>query len=273
MHALVLAGLQWDPTIRGFLILAAGVILLPGSVYLLLATNTGARIGFILTAAGLSGWIFLLAIIWIVYGIGMKGAAPGWNVKEIVTGDLTAHASTPVVRKFPQGWTQVGASQAQLAVAQAAADHFLTPAAAAAPGTTNPTPKFPPPFKTTADYVTVGGYQAGGDNYLFRIGSYKVVASYRHHKFYLKHQPYYFVIRVQQALPTVTLAGAATTLPAPDPTAPIISVVMVRDEGTLRQPNIFIALASLLVFIVCCWSLHRRDKAIWAQRALSGVPA
>jgi hypothetical protein len=271
--ALLVAALHWDPTIRGFLIIAAGVLLLPGSVYLLLATNTGARLGFILTAAGLSGWMFLLAVIWIVYGIGLKGNAPTWQIKEIVTGDLTGHAATPAVRNFPNGWKLVAPGDSSLAVAQSAADHFLTPAAAPAAGQTNPTPKFPPPFKVPADYVAIGGYSSGGNSYLFRIGSYKVEATIRHHHFFIKHQPHYFVIRVQKALPTVTLAGAPTTLPAPDVTQPIISVVMLRDVGSLRQPNVFIAIASLLVFVVCCWSLHRRDKEIIRRRALAAAPA
>jgi hypothetical protein len=161
----------------------------------------------------------------------------------------------------------------QLAQAQSAADHFLTPAAPGPEGGTVAPPKFPPPFKTTQDYVTIGGYTKGGDNYLFRIGSYKVKATLRHHQFFLKHQPHYFVIRVQKALPTVTIAGQATTLPAPDPTAPIVSVVMVRDVGSLRQPNIMIALASLLIFSVCCAYLHKRDKEIMRRRALEPVAA
>lgn len=273
MHALVLSALHWDPQIRGFLIIATGVLLLCGSVYLLLATNTGARVGFVITVAGLSGWMFVLAVVWTIYGIGMKGNPPGWAIREIVTGDLTAHTTTASVRDFPNAWTLVPPGDSQLAQAQSAADHFLTPAAAPPPGETAKPPKFPPPFKTTQDYVTIGGYTKGGNNYLVRIGSYKVKMTIGHHHFFLKHQPHYFVVRVQPALPTVTLAGAATTLPAPDPTQPIYSVVMLRDVGSLRQPNIMIALASLIVFAVSCAYLHKRDKEIMRRRALAPARA
>jgi hypothetical protein len=273
MHALVLSALHWDPQIRGFLIIATGVLLLCGSVYLLLATNTGARLGLVITAAGLSGWMFILAAVWVIYGIGMKGNPPTWTIREIVSGELTAHAATPTARDFPNGWALVPPGDSQLAQAQSAADHFLTPAAAPPPGQVNKAPKFPPPFKTTQEYVTIGGFTKGGDNYLFRLGSYKVKMTIKHHQFFLKHQPHYFVIRVQPALPTVTIAGAPTTLPAPDPTQPIYSVVMLRDVGSLRQPNVMIALASFLVFAVCCAYLHKRDKEIMRQRALSPAPA
>src|ERR1700731_2501128 len=98
MHALTLAAaLHWDPQIRGFLIFVTGLILLPGSVYLLLATNVGAKIGFVLAAAGLSGWIFALALVWSMYGsnptTGLQGGAQGWKIAEIVNGDLVAHSS------------------------------------------------------------------------------------------------------------------------------------------------------------------------------------
>lgn len=37
----VFAGISWDPGIRGILTVAVGVAVLMGSVYILLATNTG----------------------------------------------------------------------------------------------------------------------------------------------------------------------------------------------------------------------------------------
>ena len=51
----VLAGIAWDPQIRGFLALGVGVVVLIGSVYLLLATNVGARLGFLIAADRLLG--------------------------------------------------------------------------------------------------------------------------------------------------------------------------------------------------------------------------
>jgi hypothetical protein len=268
MPAVLMATLHWDPQLRGFLILLTAVLILPGSVYLLLLTNLGARVGLLVALAGLSGWMFLLATVWAMYGnlqTGDKGPPASWRVVEIVSGDLAGHAGIPVGRTFPKGWTPVPAGSADLAQATATADNALIQPA---------TPKKPAgPFKTAQDFVNIGGYQTGGHNYLFRIGSYHVIFSIRHHHFFLKHQPHYFVVRVQPALPPVTLAGAATTLPAPNPTQPLISVVMVRDVGSVRKPPIFIALSALIIFGLTTFHLHRRDKEIMRLRALSPAPA
>jgi hypothetical protein len=271
-HDIVLGVLRWDPQLRGFLIFLTGVIVLPGSMFLLLSTNMGAKIGFVLAAAGLSGWVFLLSIVWIIYGTGMKGNPPSWDVKEILTGDVAAHTALPAVRNFPAGWRLVKTGDPSLAPAQSSADHFLTPAAAPAEGAPKP-PKFVPPFKTTQDYVTVAAYTKGGHNYLFRIGSHRVRFSIRHHLFYIKHDPHYYIIRVQPSLSSVTLAGAAPTLPAADVTQPITTVIMIRNEGSLREPNVFICLSAFLVFAVCTSFLHRRDKAIQRARGLTPLSA
>ena len=67
------------------MILLVAVVVFPGSVFLLLSTNIGSRVGFLLAVAGLSGWIGVMAVIWQVYGIGLKGTEPHWVVKEVVT--------------------------------------------------------------------------------------------------------------------------------------------------------------------------------------------
>ena len=80
-----LAGIAWDPQLRGFLAVAVGVIVLPGSVYLLLSTNIGARLGFLLAASAVFGWLTIMGGVWWTYGtIGMLGEAPHWEVIEVV---------------------------------------------------------------------------------------------------------------------------------------------------------------------------------------------
>ena len=74
----LLAALTWDPQIRGAAIVFAGIVLLPGSVYLLLATNMGAKMGFVLAITGLTGWMTIMAAVWLVFGIGLKGPEPEW---------------------------------------------------------------------------------------------------------------------------------------------------------------------------------------------------
>ena len=78
-----LAAIAFDPAIRGVLVVMVGVVVLLGSVYLLLATNTGTRAGFLIAMAALTGWLFSLGLFWTMYGIGMVGRAPTWTEKEI----------------------------------------------------------------------------------------------------------------------------------------------------------------------------------------------
>ena len=266
MH-LLLSAISWDPQIRGAGIFIVSVLILCGSVYLLLATNTGAKIGFVLAAAGLSGWIFVMAVTWAIYGIGMKGREKGWDVVEATPGRIQ-NATLDEAQDFPSRWTSLPPGNAVRADAQAATDTFLvapadTHAAAGGAEEAEGPPRFTSPFKETTEYVTVGAYHRWGtddgrDNELFTIGK---------HKFYFRHAPHYAVIQVQPALDQSGGAGGPPAAPAADPRQPVINIVMVRDLGSLRQPPMVIALASFIIFSVCCYWLHQRDKQIWAARA------
>src|SRR3954451_23600609 len=68
----------WEPEIRGVLTVMIAVVVLCGSIYLIMATNMGARLAFLVVLAGLFGWLFLMGITWWIYGIGLKGPDPTW---------------------------------------------------------------------------------------------------------------------------------------------------------------------------------------------------
>lgn len=110
MEALhVIAGLAWDPEIRGFMAVFAGVIVLMGSVWLLLALNTGTRLGTLISAAGFFGWMVIMALVWWIYGIGWAGDTPTWQLREINVGDLDAAAldqarALPDAVEFPSAF-------------------------------------------------------------------------------------------------------------------------------------------------------------------------
>ena len=74
-----LLAIGWEPELRGLLIVIIAVVTLCGSVYLILGTNLGARLGFLVTFTGLAGWLALMGIIWMIYGIGLKGPEPSWE--------------------------------------------------------------------------------------------------------------------------------------------------------------------------------------------------
>ncbi len=96
-----LAAIAFDPAIRGVLVVMVGVVVLFGSIYLIVATNTGVRTGFLIAMAGLLGWCFSMGIFWWIYGIGMIGAAPSWMEREI-NFDRSAVAVTEHVNDLPR---------------------------------------------------------------------------------------------------------------------------------------------------------------------------
>jgi len=82
----IIAGLAWDPEIRGFMAVLAGTVVLLGSVWLLVVTNSGVRLGTLIAVAGFFGWMAIMGAIWWIYGIGYVGDAPTWEQVEIVEG-------------------------------------------------------------------------------------------------------------------------------------------------------------------------------------------
>jgi len=79
----VIAGIGWEPHIRGLLTVALGLAVLGGSVWLLLVTNTGTRLGSLIALAGFWGWMFVMGIFWWIYGIGWVGSLPSWEVEDV----------------------------------------------------------------------------------------------------------------------------------------------------------------------------------------------
>jgi hypothetical protein len=96
----LLAAIAFDPTIRGIMICVVSVGVLCGSIYLIISTNTGPRLGFLIAGAGLFGWCFLMGIIWWIYGIGFMGRAPAWHGIE-VNFDRTQQLSLEEAQTLP----------------------------------------------------------------------------------------------------------------------------------------------------------------------------
>lgn len=76
-------GVGFDPFFRGLLSVLVGVVVLMGGSYLVVATNTGSRLGALISAGQLFGWMFLMGIVWTVYAIGWRGEGESWVLVEI----------------------------------------------------------------------------------------------------------------------------------------------------------------------------------------------
>jgi hypothetical protein len=93
MGGLALIGaIAFDPTIRGVLVVVVSTTVLLGSIFMILATNSGVRVGFLVAASGFFAWMFLMGSIWVIYGIGLKGRDPAWMPTDINYSRTTAHA-------------------------------------------------------------------------------------------------------------------------------------------------------------------------------------
>jgi hypothetical protein len=254
--------ITWDPMIRGFLIVAVAVLMLVGSVYLLLATNTGLRTGFFLAAAGLSGMLLMLCVTWTVYGLaqGPAGRTPSWECIEIAT-DSTPFTST-AASYFPEGFTVLDPTDSvqakSLGDASAAADKFLVTASNKpnSHGEIPPPPEcsgrtFTAPFATSTDYLRTEGLIKGGERGPM-IGEFDWVAFW--------HAPKFAVIEVQQVLSEPNGYTDVPRKTAIDPNGTTARVLMVRDLGSRRFPTFVYGVGFGILFALTCYHLHRREK-------------
>ena len=269
MQAALLA-INWEPELRGILTVIIGTVVWMGSIYLILGTNLGARLGFLVAFTGLMGWIALMGLVWWIYGIGLKGDVPEWkqipgqtviqevdllhqagvldDPIEIDASDPVAAAAVVKEQLESQGWYQVGESAPEFGQAEASAGVFLEEEGALGPGE----------FEVTAVYEVdpphESAYPKLGPN-----GEFDQIAFF--------HKPYYTLVEVAPFVELRTEAGRAPIAPEVDQTQQRQYVYMIRDLGSLREPAAYITIGSTLMFLVLCFFLHRRDRIVAENRA------
>ena len=82
-----LGAISFDNEIRGLLTVLLGSAILMGSVWLIISTNTGFRLGTLIAISAIFGWTVMMAFLWALYGIGLQGARPTWEVQAIHIGN------------------------------------------------------------------------------------------------------------------------------------------------------------------------------------------
>jgi len=230
--------------LRGYFIVVFAIGLFCGSIYLLLATNLGARMGFLVAFASFCGFLGMLGLIWFTNLTplnALHGAAPSWVIKEVV--DNPAQAKTPAVRNIETKGVPVASSaqgdlKATVDTAVVAADN---------------------PFKlynSTADYVVVNAFELGGGALPF-----------------FRHRPLYGVMSIQQAKSVDTLPGAAPPVPTADPTKPVHYIVMERNLGAMRQPPLVMSAAFWILFFLSLYLMHNLERAQQRAKAAELQPA
>lgn len=115
LHAFAVLAVEkktlWDPTILGVLTVVSGVVLFCGSTYMLLATNLGARLGFLLSAAALSGLMVLLSTLWLTTATPLnspKGRISRWLPVTCASGETTCADVGRLQDASIKGFVQLG---------------------------------------------------------------------------------------------------------------------------------------------------------------------
>ena len=270
MTAVHLLGIvSWDPVLTGYLAVIIGIAVLCGSVYLLLATNLGVRLGFLVAWTGLWGWMLLMSIVWWVFGIGWIGSQPGWNVLQVATNPAVVpveevqQLSAYGLDGVPPDWIEVDEADARSAADSHVVCSDADPRRLLAVNSCL--------FTAATNYFTHRVVMTGGERYRPLGVPDNVITQYF---FPSRGRPNYAVVQIQPFVPIADIDPnlvddeGAPILPAAeiDDDAPIYSVVMVRDHGSVRLRPALLTIFSALLFGLGCYHLHRRDQAIWAVR-------
>jgi hypothetical protein len=268
MLSTVLA-VSWQPELRGILVVVVMVLALIGSTYLILGTNLGARLGFLVTATALAGWMMCMAVVWAIYGIGLMGPLPSWEPAQPITivrdaglldaagvlefspsvdDQMTPAAAAEKVAELlkAEGWIALDESDPRRGQAVAASDAII---------------QIDAEEFGAGEYATLNVYDRGGERWP-KIGESIDFVAFR-------HEPRYALVEIAPLLPQRDEPGRAPARPVIDENAPHRYVLMIRDLGAHRRPAVLIAIGSALVFFVLARVLHRRETILRENLALT----
>ena len=257
MHTASVLALTWQPFLRGIVVVLIGFTVLCGGVYLLLATNLGARLGLLVALAGLFGWIAIMSMVWWSYGIGLKGKAPSWTPVLTAVGTELTNARVGPINGISidstglitgGGWTKLASDNSGYGQAIASSDETLQ----------NVTKQL-----KAGDYVSEAVYSKGGKRFP-KFGKIDIFA--------FKHQTHYTIVQIRPVIKLATEPGKAPPKATADLSQPARYVLMRRNLGNLRRPAALIAIGSTLVFSCLCWLLHSRDRRVILNRSAALEP-
>ena len=258
---MTLLAIGWEPELRGLLTVIIGVVILCGSVYGIMATNMGSRLAFLVAATALAGWMMLMGMVWMIYGIGLRGPDPTWqavpgagvlqevsalgsagvlNPNAVVPDGATAVGSADAVRDtfLGQGWIVLDKASPAFGQAQAAATELLVEEGAFAAG----------------QFEIIEVFDIGGERYPKINDSLDFIAFF--------HTPHFVVAEAAAFVPVRTEPGRAPARPEIDENRQREYVYMVRDLGSRRQPPAVLAVGAGLIFLALCYLLHRRERVL-----------
>jgi hypothetical protein len=195
-----------------------------------LATNLGRRLGLLVSLSSLFAFLCMLGLIWFTNLTplnALHGPAPTWKVGEVI--DEGAPSET-AQRVEQQGKDLDDVAQGEI---KASIDSALTAEGG----------EFFK-FQSATDYVVVKAKDLGGGN-----------------KSFFRHKPHFAIMQVQSVVKVTPLPGQAPPPPAADESKPVVTVLLKRDLGALRQPPLFMAIGFGVLFAITLVLLHKAERA------------
>ena len=258
-----LLAIGWEPELRGLLTVIIGVVVLMGSIYMIMATNMGSRLSFLVTLTGLMGWMVLMGLTWWIYGIGLKGPEPSWAAVpgQTVIQDVPALRSAGALETLPEGYQDAEVSELhELVEEEFFAEGYIKI------GTDNPA--YGQAAAAASEFIeedgalTAGQYEItevfdiGGERYplLLNNESLDFLAFF--------HKAHYTVVEMSPLVPVRTEPGRAPAQAELDEGAQRQYVYMVRDLGAKRQPAVVLTIGGGAIFLALCFLLHRRERIL-----------
>src|SRR4029078_595605 len=170
-----------------------------GSIYLILGTNMGARLAFLVTFTRLMGFMVVLTSLWITTASPLntlKGSVPKWEIKEVVPSlDKSTIAE---VRNIEEEGSKLSTIDA--ATVKAAVDEGLITKVSNAVETFTPEDNKFALYDAVTDYLTLSTFEIGGSKPSWLA-------------FHFPHTPRYAVVQFCGVPPNTAVFGTAPDTP------------------------------------------------------------
>ena len=241
----------WYPLTLGWLVVLSGIGMFFGSTYLLLSTNLGSRLGFLIVGAISAGFIVILSLLWVTTATPLnvfKGRQVEWKPVAVVQD--VGSANIEDVRNIKQDGTKL--TSTEFANVKAAADTLL---AAPAEGSTVEKPAAVADDLPTVDVIVTDIYEIGG-------------SSPNPLHFQFRHTPQYAAVQFCQLDKEKSATAFRSTCDtSAEAQANNRVLILEKDLGSLRQPPLFLFFGASALFALFLMALHWRDKDLKAAQA------
>jgi hypothetical protein len=258
----------WYPTILGVITVIAAVGLFCGTIYLLLATDLGARLGFIVAAAGLSGFMVLLSMLWMTTASPLntlRGRIPSWKPVEVIEGGDLARSKIPAVRDIRENGKLEDATE-QSNIKAAVDTLVVTPELNPNEEEVAATTKYQI-YENAQAYIVTDYFETGGGD-IFSQFDFEVNGQFPLVHISL-HTPKYAVVDICAADTEAAVVPFGEPPPDPvcDESEPTQTLILEKDLGSVRVPPVVAVLGSSILFALCLLSLHWRERDLQEQAA------